>query len=107
MGDVIEQCSECVSLLGDYLDGSLPRARADALEQHLSKCMPCITFMRTYKKTTVLARETLAAQMPPELVSSLQQFLKGAIPGFTCESKKGSCGGSAHDARSKPDTKKS
>ena len=103
MGDVMEQCSECVALLGDYLDGSLPKERASALEIHLSKCMPCITFMRTYKKTTVLARETLAAQMPPELVSSLQQFLKGAIPGFTCEGKKGECGGSAHE----PDSKKS
>ena len=103
MGDVIEQCKECVALLGDYLDGSLPHERADALERHLSRCMPCITFVRTYKKTSVLAREALAAQMPQELVSSLQQFLSGAIPGFRCEGKKGECGGSAH----KPDPKKS
>ncbi len=101
MGHAVDNCSECVSLLGDYLDGSLPKARSAALEAHLSLCMPCITFVRTYKKTTVLARETLAAQMPPELVSSLQQFLKGAIPGFTCEGKKGECGGSAHAPESK------
>ncbi len=107
MVELIEQCSECVSLLGDYLEGSLSRERTTALETHLSRCMPCITFVRTYKKTTVLARETLAAQMPRELVTSLQQFLKGAIPGFTCDSKKGDCGSSAQQPDSSSDTKKS
>lgn len=101
MAHAIANCSECVSLLGEYLDGSLPFERAASLEAHLSKCMPCITFVRTYKKTTVLARETLAAQMPPELVSSLQQFLKEAIPGFTCEGKKSDCGGSTQAPESK------
>jgi hypothetical protein len=101
VGHAISNCSECVSLLGDYLDGALPLERAASLEAHLSKCMPCITFVRTYKKTSVLARETLAAQMPPELVSALQQFLNGAIPGFTCEGKKGDCGGSTQAPESK------
>ena len=66
-------------------------------------CMPCITFVRTYKKTSAIAREKLASEMPKELVESLQSFLKGAIPGFVCEGKKGECGGSTH----KPDSKKS
>ena len=103
MSEVIQQCSECVALLGDYLDGSLPRDRSDALERHLSMCMPCITFVRTYKKTSVLAREKLASEMPQVLVDSLQSFLKGAIPGFVCDGKKGECGGSTR----KPDPKKS
>jgi hypothetical protein len=105
--ELIEQCSECVALLGDYLDGSLPPERATALETHLSRCMPCITFVRTYKKTTVLARETLAAQMPNELMTSLQKFLKGAIPGYTCDGKKGECGSSAQQPDSSSATKKS
>ncbi len=111
MGDVhkvIENCSECVALLGDYLEGSLPAERAAALEKHLSLCMPCITFVRTYKKTTVIAREVLAAEMPPVLVSSLQQFLKGQIPGFKCDGKS-DCSGDAAEkaklAKTKPDPK--
>ena len=82
----IEQCGECVELLGEYLDGALPRDRADALERHLSLCMPCITFVRTYKATSAVCREKLAKQMPAELTNSLHQFLKGAIPGFVCKS---------------------
>ena len=86
----IHQCAECVDLLGDYLDGSLPVERAEALERHLSKCMPCITFVRTYKETSQVARRSLIAQeMPPELGASLHLFLQGAIPGFAC--KPGGC----------------
>jgi anti-sigma factor RsiW len=98
---IIEQCSECVALLGDYLDGALEKERAAALEQHLSRCMPCVTFVRTYKKSSVLAREKLATDMPKELVNALQSFLKGAIPGFTCDGKKGDCGGSPQKAEPK------
>ena len=86
MATEIQQCVECVDLLGDYLDGSLPVERAEALERHLSKCMPCITFVRTYKETSQVARRTLAQEMPPELGASLHSFLQGAIPGFTCKS---------------------
>jgi hypothetical protein len=91
----IHQCAECVELLGDYLDGALPPDRAAALERHLSLCMPCITFVRTYKATSRLAREKLASDMPPELSSSLHQFLSSAIPGFTCQNggEPGGCGG--------------
>jgi anti-sigma factor RsiW len=97
VSDEIHRCSECVELLGDYLDGALPPEKAAALERHLSLCMPCITFVRTYKATSRVAREQLEgleAEMPEELMSSLRQFLDQAIPGFSCDSKKpGGCGG--------------
>lgn len=80
----IERCKECVDLLVDYLDGSLPEDQASALEAHLSKCMPCITFVRTYKATTHLCHQKLAREMPQELMSSLQGFLEKQIPGFRC-----------------------
>ena len=85
MANPIERCQECVELLGEYLDGTLPADRAAALEQHLSLCMPCITFVRTYKATSAVCREKLLAEIPTELVSSLQQFLAGKIPGFKCQ----------------------
>ena len=89
MATEIHHCSECVELLGDYVDGLLTADRREALERHLSLCMPCITFVRTYKATSRMAREQLRREMPEELTSSLHQFLKNAIPGFTCESKSG------------------
>jgi anti-sigma factor RsiW len=80
----IERCQECVDLLGDYLDGALPPDRASALEKHLSMCMPCITFVRTYKATSHVCRKSLEREMPEELVATLEQFLASQIPGF-CE----------------------
>jgi anti-sigma factor RsiW len=83
----IERCQDCVDLLGDYLDGALPADRAAALEQHLSKCMPCITFVRTYKATSHVCRKNLGREMPEELVDTLEQFLASQIPGFCGKSE--------------------
>ena len=78
----IDHCSECVKLLGDYVDGQLPKDQAEALERHLSLCMPCITFLRTYKATGWLCRKKLAREMPPELKRGLSSFLAARVPGF-------------------------
>jgi anti-sigma factor RsiW len=77
-----EHCSECVELLGEYVDGTLPPDKAAALEAHLSVCPPCITFIRTYKATRVLCRHKLAREMPSELKSSLESFLAKNVPGY-------------------------
>jgi len=78
----LEHCADCVELLGEYIDGSLPKERAEALEAHLSLCPPCITFVRTYKATRSLCRHQLAREMPPELKMSLQLFLAKNVPGY-------------------------
>jgi anti-sigma factor RsiW len=80
----IHHCKECVDLLGEYLEGTLPADRAKALEEHLSLCPPCITFVRTYKATGKLCRAALVAEMPGELMSSLKSFLGQHVPGFGC-----------------------
>lgn len=80
----IHHCKECVDLLGDYVEGTLPPDRSKALEDHLSECPPCITFVRTYKATRGLCRKALAREMPRELMSSLASFLGKHVPGFSC-----------------------
>jgi anti-sigma factor RsiW len=93
VADEIHQCAECVGLMGDYVDGLLSAAQTASLERHLSLCMPCITFVRTYKATSRTARENLKLDLPDVLVSSLHQFLRKSIPGFTCASTSaGGCG---------------
>ena len=77
-----DHCSECVKLLGDYVDGSLAPDQSAALERHLSLCMPCITFLRTYKATGHLCRFKLAREMPGELKKGLASFLAAKLPGF-------------------------
>lgn len=80
----IQHCKECVELLGEYIEGSLPPDRAQALEEHLSTCPPCITFVRTYKATRHLCKKHLEKDMPRELMSSLASFLGKHVPGFAC-----------------------
>jgi anti-sigma factor RsiW len=80
----IQHCKDCVDLLGEYIEGTLSAERSKALEDHLSLCPPCITFVRTYRATRKLCRSALAAEMPPELMNSLSSFLGKHVPGFPC-----------------------
>jgi anti-sigma factor (TIGR02949 family) len=74
-------CQDCVDLLGDYLDGELTEEQVAALEEHLSYCPPCVTFVRTYKATTRVARRHLAHEMPEELGARLHDFLRQRLGG--------------------------
>ena len=84
MTSPIQHCKDCVDLLGEYIEGTLAPARAQELEDHLSTCPPCITFLRTYRATRRLCRSALATEMPAELMSSLTSFLGKHVPGFPC-----------------------
>lgn len=84
MTSPIQHCKECVELLGEYIEGTLSAERAKALEDHLSLCPPCITFVRTYRATRKLCRNALAREMPEELSFSLKSFLTRNVPGFGC-----------------------
>jgi len=68
-------CKDCVELLADYLDGTLTDDQKIELEDHLSYCPPCVTFVRTYKATTRVAKKALAESMPEEMSARLHDFL--------------------------------
>lgn len=69
-------CQDCVELLADYVDGLLPVDEKEALEEHLSFCPPCVTFVRTYKATSKVARRHLELEMPKEVARRLQDFIR-------------------------------
>jgi hypothetical protein len=72
-------CSECVELLADYIDGTLPRDQTELLEWHLDGCQPCVAFVNTNRGTVDAARrlrETPETKLPPELRQKLIAFLK-------------------------------
>jgi anti-sigma factor RsiW len=68
-------CKDCVDLLADYIDGALTAEQKDALEEHLSYCPPCVTFVRTYKATTRVAKKALADKMPADVSARLHEFI--------------------------------
>ena len=69
-------CRECVDLLADYVDGSLPKAKAELLEWHLEGCAPCVAFVNTYKGTVDAARRLRETRLPAELHQKLVAFLR-------------------------------
>lgn len=69
-------CKECVDLLLDFLDGSMPDEESKALQAHLSACPPCVDFLKTYRATPGLCRKALTEKMPAELANRLTDFLK-------------------------------
>lgn len=69
-------CPECVELLADYIDGSLPQDQTALLEWHLDGCPPCVAFVNTYKGTVNAARRLRETTLPPELQQRLIAFLK-------------------------------
>jgi anti-sigma factor RsiW len=60
-------CEATISMIGNYLTGTMaPRVR-DEFEQHLSLCPDCAAFLKTYKKTIEVTRAFLRSQTPNPL----------------------------------------
>lgn len=72
------ECQQIAQLLGDYVEGELPRHQAELLEWHLEGCQPCIAFVRTYKVTIRAAQRQSDLEMPAELRNRLVSFLKAS-----------------------------
>ncbi len=70
-------CKECLDLLYDYSEGTLPKETSASLEEHFSDCPPCISFLKTYKATTVVSRKSIKANEIPEAVQErLRDFVQ-------------------------------
>jgi hypothetical protein len=76
LGLHVARCQECLDLLVDYLEGTLPPVRARALEIHLDLCPSCVCFVNTYRGTVDVARTLPVDEIPPELTSQLIAFLQ-------------------------------
>ena len=70
------ECRECIDLLADYVDGQLPRHKAELLKWHIDGCPPCVAFVNTYRGTVDAARRLRETTLPPELRERLIAFLK-------------------------------
>lgn len=70
------RCRDMVELLGEYLDGELDRATAEALRARLADCRECTAFLNTYRGTVRLARRLREEQIPQQLRERLLTFLR-------------------------------
>jgi hypothetical protein len=70
-------CKECLDLLCDFLEGSLPEETAKSLEEHFQDCPPCIAFLNTYKSTSKICKDSLGTiEIPDAVKLKLQEFIK-------------------------------
>jgi anti-sigma factor RsiW len=76
MSDHDLECKQIAELLGEYLEGTLPRDTAELLEWHLEGCAPCVAFVKTYRGTINAARVLHEVDVPPELKRRLITFLR-------------------------------
>jgi len=61
----------------DYLEGVLPADTRTAIDAHLSICPRCVEFVRAYRATPRILRESTAFEIPAGLEESLRRFLAG------------------------------
>jgi anti-sigma factor RsiW len=72
------ECRKIAELLGDYIDGSLPRREQELIDWHIEGCPPCVAFVNTYRGTIGAAQALREVQIPPELKSRLIAVLRAA-----------------------------
>jgi hypothetical protein len=70
------ECRQIAELLGDYLDGTLPRATQELIDFHIDGCAPCVAFLNTYRGTVNAARKLDEVPIPTELKKRLLAVLK-------------------------------
>lgn len=70
------KCKHFLSLVSDYIDGTLaPRQCAD-LEEHLSDCQRCRTFVNTLRATISLCQSRLYRDVPPPIHQTLHRMIR-------------------------------
>jgi anti-sigma factor RsiW len=70
------ECRQIADLLGDYLDGSLPKSTRELLEWHIEGCAPCVAFVNTYRGTVSAATKLREVEIPAELKKRLLSVLR-------------------------------
>ena len=74
------ECRQIAEMLGDYLDGSLPRETRELIDFHIDGCAPCVAFLNTYRGTVDAARRLPDVPIPSELKKRLLAVLKSTTP---------------------------
>jgi anti-sigma factor RsiW len=76
-------CQEVADFLMDYLDATLSTQVRAAFEQHLHACPACVSYLKSYQSTILLAKLCQEAPpdahppdtIPPELIQAIRQAI--------------------------------
>ena len=74
-------CKELAYMLADYCNGSMDPRLREELDDHLSRCEPCMAFTKTFRATcegTRKLREAIEYAIPAEVRERLGTFVRAA-----------------------------
>ena len=69
-------CRVLTELLIDFVSNELPPEHRAHVEQHLSRCPPCVAYLESYQLTIKMTRQLPAAPLPEELAKRLRAALE-------------------------------
>ena len=69
-------CKELTELITDYLEERLPQAERVRLEQHLSVCPGCVTYLDQMRATIKVLGARPRVEIPPAIESDLLQAFR-------------------------------
>ncbi|HYB98735.1 MAG TPA: zf-HC2 domain-containing protein [Candidatus Limnocylindrales bacterium] len=80
MSDTELSCRELIDILAAYLDDELDAEQRALFDAHLGDCPECMEYLRGYRRTMDLARDTAAADpvpgdIPERLVAAVMAVL--------------------------------
>lgn len=64
-------CRRAVALIGDYLDGALPRRDRRRLEHHLAQCGACSAYLAQMRATIALTGSVGPEDLSPQALAAL------------------------------------
>ncbi|MBW6503180.1 zf-HC2 domain-containing protein [bacterium] len=74
-------CKELAYMLADYCNGSMDPRLREELDEHLSRCEPCLAFTKTFLATCQEARklrEAIEYSIPHDVQERLETFVRAA-----------------------------
>ena len=70
------ECRQIADLLGEYLEGGLPKRVRELIDWHIEGCGPCVAFVNTYRGSIHAAGKLRETEIPPELKQRLLAVLR-------------------------------
>jgi anti-sigma factor RsiW len=73
-------CQQLADFISRYRDNELAPDVRTQFEQHLAACPACVTYLKTYEQSVLLAKASADDPVPAEIPESLVKAILEALP---------------------------
>ena len=71
-------CQQLIDFIMSYLDDGLPANERAEFDRHMAVCPSCVSYLKTYERTVLLARASAGDPAPADVPESLIQAILAA-----------------------------